>query len=179
MGNGFLFSQVRTDPMTNPRYGGGFSLPCLRGFPESQGVCYALLMTTNEVTKLTAKQYATAYGFSLATAYRKIHARKAWNLARKELRNGRRVWLVLLSRAEVRALKAALVDRDRRAGHQIKALGKKFGFAADLSAPRALRTSARDSLVAIGAADLIIALDAARISPKREHLARIDNLIAA
>jgi len=138
-------------------------------------------MTTNEApaATLTVKQYAAAYNFSLATAYRKMHARKVWGLARKELRGTRRVWVVLLSMAEVRALKAALVDRDRRAGRQIKELGTKFGFAADLSAPRALRDSARDSLVAIGAGDLIIALDAARISPKREHFARIDRLIAA
>jgi len=128
-------------------------------------------MTTNEAVTLTVKQYATLLGVSLSTAYRKMHARKVWNLA--ERRDGR--YVVLLSQAEVRAWKAALVDRDQRAGAQIKS----SPWGADLSAPRALRQSARDSLVALGASDVIVALDAVRILPSSANRNYLDNLIAS
>lgn len=136
-------------------------------------------MTKSAAATLTVPEYAKAYNLPKTTAYRRMHARKVWGLARKEYRNGRRVWVVLLSVQEVRALRSALVDRDRLAGSLVKELGQKDGMRADLSRPRAIREAARASLVAIGSGDLIIALDAARIRPGKIELDRINRMIAA
>lgn len=133
-------------------------------------------MTKSAAHPITVKQYAVILGVSLSTAYRKMHARKVWGLAVKVRFGNRREWRVLLSPEEVRAMKAAMVDRDRRAG----AIVKNSPWGADLTVPRAIRAAARESLIALGCSDLIIALDHARIEGNsRASLARIERLIAA
>lgn len=138
-------------------------------------------MTKSEAQTLTVKQYAVLANVSLSTAYRKMHARKVWGLAAKV--NGR--YVVKLSVEEVRTWKAALVERDAYASRQIAlAWQVKDGTIPgdgilSLDAGRVLRNGARDSLVALGAGDIIHAVDSLRIKPTDHDRGYLAKLIAA
>lgn len=127
---------------------------------------------------ITAAAYATLIGKSLSTAYRWIRAGRV-----PAIKTGGR-WMIELSTTQNRAFKRFLVDEEAKASR-----GCAVPFGVDITAPRARKAYCRAALEAIGAGDLILAIDHARIwrgrqdkygyNTWRRAVAEVDRLVAA